>query len=175
MLYTKTIEWGHPNIRPQQSAQPVLPSSKSGSPAIGEQSASSGQPSKQQLDQERRAQGIYHVGDSIEIFSNSNKLWFKGRVISMDGPAEQGQLVTCSFFTTDGTEMAKKIAMGHPNLRFAEIEEDRPKVTLQQMPQTEAQAEADTEQTAGIREKARESLTKASEDGSLTQSLIDNK
>jgi len=101
-----------------------------------------------------------------------------------DGEAEKGQLTTCSFVTADGTEMAKKIAMGHPNLRFddsaqnsgsaqAALESALPRQPHPQL-QESVSSQQPQEQVSGIREKARVSFTKASHDGSLAQSLRDN-
>lgn len=73
---------------------------------------------QRQAEIERRKTHKYKVGDKIEIFSNTQKQWCKGEVVSIDGPPEEGQMCSCAYITGNGTEMSKKIAMGHQNLRF---------------------------------------------------------
>merc|ERR1711865_979912 len=122
-VFSKVIEWGHTNIRPKQSGA-----------------------ASEAAETERRAKGLYKVGDSIEIFSNTSKQWCKGKVIEVEGPPEQGAMTNCAYTTSSGVEMAKKIAIGHANLRF--------------------------DKDAGeLKQKAKDSLTKANQDGRLGDSL----
>merc|ERR1719453_2321031 len=107
MVYSKVIEWGHQNLRPKEvasSSQRPVNTQTSSKPTVEEEI-------------ERRKQAKFKVGDKIEIFSNTNKQWCKGEVIGVEG-SEDGAMANCSYITSAGMEMSKKIAMGHQNLRF---------------------------------------------------------
>jgi hypothetical protein len=111
MVYSKVIEWGHPNLRPRGATSMVTAyHQKADRQARAE--------AHRQAEIERRKMHKYKVGDKIEIFSNTQKQWCKGEIVSIDGPPEEGQMCSCAYITGNGTEMSKKIAMGHPNLRF---------------------------------------------------------
>merc|ERR1711865_739075 len=127
----------------------------------------------------RRKQAKFKVGDKIEIFSNTNKQWCKGEVIGVEG-SEDGAMANCSYISTTGVEMSKKIAMGHQNLRFDDsfwptgMEPAQAGLAPSER-QTQVLTEAEKQSPGQPREKARSDLSKASEDGRLAESLIENR
>merc|ERR1712070_929488 len=69
MMYSKTIEWGHPNIRRRTFRD-------------GEEHQQSKGEARRQKELQRREDNRYRVGDKIQIWSNSNKQWCLGEVLT---------------------------------------------------------------------------------------------
>merc|ERR1711988_288593 len=101
-MYTKTIEWGHQNLRSRK-------------PREGEEDQLNKSEVRRQKEIQRRNENRYKVHDRIQIWSNSNQQWCFGEVLSVetDGPSGEGQMVNCAYVTPGGVDMTKKIAMGH--------------------------------------------------------------